>query len=63
MALGLGANMMGKFWVIATQLVCVPVLTWKWGANGYGVWLMLTTVPSYVALTSFAGSATPPPST
>jgi len=50
---GLLANFVGKFWIIIIQLVSVPILTVKWGANGYGVWLMLTTVPTYIALSSF----------
>lgn len=49
-ASGFGANLLGKGWVIAGQLAAVPVLTVLWGASGYGTWLMLTTIPTYVAL-------------
>jgi O-antigen/teichoic acid export membrane protein len=48
--LGIGANAAGKFWIILLQLVSVPILITKWGASEYGVWLMLSAVPSYIAL-------------
>jgi O-antigen/teichoic acid export membrane protein len=44
---------MGKVWAILIQLVTVPVLSIKWGAAGYGTWLMINTVPTYVILSSF----------
>src|SRR6202000_1178180 len=47
------ANGVGKIWVILIQLVTVPVLSVKWGPSGYGIWLMLTTVPAYIALSNF----------
>ncbi|MGL9621361.1 hypothetical protein QRQ56_25430 [Bradyrhizobium sp. U531] len=53
LAANLVANAVGKVWVMLVQLISVPVLTAKWGANGYGLWLMLTTIPSYIALSSF----------
>lgn len=48
--LGFGANMLGKVWVILGQLLSVPVLSHAWGADGFGVWLMLSAVPTYIAL-------------
>ncbi|WP_116090374.1 lipopolysaccharide biosynthesis protein [Sphingomonas crusticola] len=33
------------------QLAAVPILTSAWGVSQYGVWLMLTTIPTYFALT------------
>lgn len=54
---GLGANALGKLWILLAQLVTVPVLTAAWGAKDYGIWLMLSTVPSYVALSSFGFGA------
>ncbi len=47
------ANGIGKIWVLLIQLVTVPVISVKWGPSGYGVWLMLSTVPTYVALGNF----------
>ncbi|MCA1379283.1 hypothetical protein [Bradyrhizobium sp. BRP23] len=41
---------MGKAWVLLIQLASVPILVSSWGASGYGVWLMLTAIPTYVAL-------------
>lgn len=57
-ARGVGANLLGKFWVILSQVISVPVLLSLWGPKGYGVWLMLMTAPTYVALSDFGfGSA------
>jgi len=50
---GIAANALGRFWVLLLQLLAVPVLTWKWGAHGYGLWLMITAVPSYIAMSDF----------
>ena len=50
---GFGANLLGKFWIAAVQLLLVPVLISAWGADGYGAWLMLTTIPLYILLTDF----------
>ena len=52
------ANAIGKFWVLGLQFALIPALTAAWGAGGYGVWLMLTAVPTYIALSDFGfGSA------
>lgn len=50
---GAGANFMGKFWVIVFQLISVPVLTTTWGVEGFGVWLMISTIPAYLAISDF----------
>jgi O-antigen/teichoic acid export membrane protein len=56
---GTAANLMGKLWVVLVQIVSIPVLTACWGAEGYGLWLMLSTIPTYVSLTDFGlGTAT-----
>lgn len=47
---GFGANLLGKVWISAVQIALIPALSHSWGAEGYGLWLMLTTIPSYVAL-------------
>ncbi len=59
---GAFANFLGKAWALLIQLVSIPVLTIHWGLDGYGAWLLLTTIPAYVAiadlgLTTAAGTA------
>jgi len=44
-------------WSAIMQLVSVPVLLPLWGAERYGSWLMLTTIPSYFALSDFGFAA------
>lgn len=48
---GFGANALGKFWGILLQLISVPFLTSSWGIDGYGLWLMIVTIPVYICLT------------
>ncbi|ATC23459.1 lipopolysaccharide biosynthesis protein [Caulobacter vibrioides] len=50
---GISANLLGRLWVLALQVASVPVLTAKWGAAGYGQWLMLTAISTYIALSDF----------
>ncbi len=38
---------------IALQLGLVPIFASRWGANCYGIWLMLFTIPSFLALSDF----------
>jgi O-antigen/teichoic acid export membrane protein len=47
------ANVAGIGMSAVFQIASVPVLTSAWGAEGYGVWLMLATVPAYLAMTDF----------
>ena len=49
--LGTAANFLDKLAILLVQLVSIPVLTHAWGAEGYGTWLMLMTLPTYLALT------------
>lgn len=56
-ALGTAANLLGKCWVLALQLLMLPALAQLWGAELYGMWLLLTTIPTYLAL-SEAGLGT-----
>lgn len=51
-ALGVGANALGKLWVAIIQLLSIPVLAGAWGAERFGLWLMIMTVPTYIALTA-----------
>lgn len=57
LATGLGANLLGKLWVVAIQLVSIPVLSRSWGATGLGTWLMLSAVPTYLAMSATGFSA------
>ncbi|MCK8781507.1 hypothetical protein M0654_16125 [Rhizobium sp. NTR19] len=45
------ANALGLVLVAVGQIVSIPVMVGAWGASGYGTWLMLTTIPAYLALT------------
>ncbi len=50
---GIGANAFSQVVVIGLQLALVPVLATHWGLKLYGTWLMLFTIPSYLALGDF----------
>lgn len=50
---GVLANLYDKGAVTLVQLLSIPVLTIRWGVEGYGIWLMLLTVPTYIALSDF----------
>lgn len=47
-------------WSALIQLISVPILTSAWGLDKYGQWLMLSTIPTYFALSDlgFATAAT-----
>lgn len=45
-----GANSFGKALSVVIQLVSVPVLLHHWGAAVYGEWILLSTVPTYFAM-------------
>jgi O-antigen/teichoic acid export membrane protein len=53
---GVAANALGKVYVALLQLISVPALVGAWGADGYGVWVMLATIPTYLALSDFGFS-------
>ncbi len=48
---GTVANTAGIAMNALLQIVSVPVLVAAWGADGFGLWVMLTTIPTYFALT------------
>jgi O-antigen/teichoic acid export membrane protein len=50
---GIGANAFSQFVIIGVQLALVPILATHWGLKVYGTWLMLFTIPSYLALGDF----------
>lgn len=35
------------------QLISVPLLTAAWGLDGFGLWLMISTIPAYLAMSDF----------
>lgn len=45
-----GANTFGRISSVAIQIVAVPVLLRHWGAGLYGEWILLSTVPAYLAM-------------
>lgn len=49
-ARGLGAGAFGQAVTIVIQLVSVPLFLRYWGIERYGEWLILTAIPSYLAL-------------
>lgn len=50
---GIGANALSQIVTIGLQLALVPGLATHWGLKLYGIWLMLFTIPSYLALGDF----------
>jgi O-antigen/teichoic acid export membrane protein len=47
---GFGASALGPIVTIIIQVVSVPVFLHFWGAKLYGEWLILSAIPSYLAL-------------
>lgn len=56
-ARGLTANVGGVAVTLVIQLVSVPVLLAAWGVPTYGEWLILSAVPTYVALSDLSFSS------
>lgn len=54
---GLAANIGGTGVTLIIQLVSVPVLLGAWGVPMYGEWLVLSAVPTYVALSDLSFSS------
>ena len=55
--LGTSANLVGKIWIVISQLISIPVLMSSFGKEGFGVWVMLSTLPTYLALSDIGLSA------
>lgn len=47
---GLAAQTYSQAVTIGTQLISVPVLLAAWGVDQYGVWLLISAIPAYLAL-------------
>src|SRR5664280_1966554 len=56
-ARGLAANIGGMGVTLIIQLVSVPVFLTAWGVPTYGEWLILSAVPTYVALSDLSFSS------
>ena len=54
---GLGANIGGIGVSLLVQLVTVPVVLAAWGVPTYGEWLVLSAVPTYIALSDLSFSS------
>lgn len=50
---GFGASALGPVVTTLVQIISVPVFLHYWGASLYGEWLILSAIPSYLALTDF----------
>ncbi|MDT0575721.1 lipopolysaccharide biosynthesis protein [Croceicoccus sp. F390] len=50
LARNIGALGYGQLAQVAGQLLAVPVFATVWGLETYGVWLLLFTIPSYLAI-------------
>jgi O-antigen/teichoic acid export membrane protein len=47
---GLGANAFGQFVHVLIQLLSIPLFLRRWDTATYGVWLMLSATPAYLAM-------------
>lgn len=47
---GMGANSFGMAVTIGIQLISLPLFLHYWDAKTYGVWLMLSAIPSYLSM-------------
>lgn len=53
LSLGIGSGFLDKAVITIFQLVMVPVLVNSWGLTLFGIWAMLSTVPTMLALSDF----------
>ncbi len=52
------ANLFGKLVLLAQQVILVPVFLWKWDAEYYGAWLVISAIPLTLNLANLGlGSA------
>jgi O-antigen/teichoic acid export membrane protein len=47
---GVGVNIFDKLSIATAQLLMVPLLAHAWGLKLYGLWVMLSTVPTFLAM-------------
>jgi O-antigen/teichoic acid export membrane protein len=54
---GIGANVYSQLLQTALQLLSVPIYATHWGLATYGAWLVIFTVPNYLAFADFGFAA------
>ena len=54
---GVSANLYTQLTQTALQLLSVPILATHWGLETYGAWLLIFTVPAYLAFADFGFAA------
>jgi O-antigen/teichoic acid export membrane protein len=54
---GVGANAYGQAVTLLIQFGSVPLLLSAWGAQTFGLWLVISAIPSYLALADFGFSS------
>jgi O-antigen/teichoic acid export membrane protein len=54
---GVSANLYSQLVQTALQLLSVPILATHWGLETYGAWLLIFTVPAYLAFADFGFAA------
>ncbi len=47
---GVAAQFYGQAVTIGTQLVVLPLMLWLWGIERYGGWLIISALPTYLAM-------------
>ncbi len=47
---GISANLLGQLLTVAVQLLGIPVYLSHWGTQYYGEWLLLFSIPSFLAM-------------
>ena len=55
---GIGANGFGQVITLLTQIVSVPIFIAAWGLDLYGEWLVVSAIPTYLALSDIGLTAT-----
>jgi O-antigen/teichoic acid export membrane protein len=50
---GVAANIYDKLAIAGIQIALVPVLATHWGLETYGAWVLLATIPSFLAMSDF----------
>src|SRR5579862_9583979 len=54
---GISANVYSQLVQSALQLLSVPILATHWGLETYGAWLIMFTIPAYLAFADFGFAA------
>src|SRR5579862_9582591 len=54
---GISANVYSQVVQTVLQLLSVPILATHWGLETYGAWLIIFTIPSYLAFADFGFAA------